>query len=275
MLNKIRWLDNIGRHTRSSRNEKLENFLTDLQRLTIVHESDGNGASFYRFADGTRSRDEREENEQAVGKGKDDKKKEKEKASGQDQDNDKDKDKEKTKEPKSSMSRRGSQDRLGGEAKQVSFSKEYDGQDQKQKQEKDQAKGQSDDPLEGDKEMMDQHGQGAEAEQDKDRDRDRDRDRRFDRSAGRTDSRGPSGATTPAQQAGRPGPGEQTKVQVSTKGDSDTSYDRNRNQSSRPTYPHELGAVSQAPEATVQGTTDPAKDAGAETETDSSGARVD
>lgn len=262
MLNKIRWLDNIGRHTRSSRNEKLENFLTDLQRLTIVHESDGNGASFYRFADGTRSRDEREENEQAGGKGKDDKK--------QDKGQDKEKDKEKSKEPKSSMSRRGSQDRLGGEAKQVSFSKEHDGQDQKQE------KGQSDDPLEGDKQMMDQHGQGAEAEQDRDRNRDTDRDRRFDRSAaGRTDSRGPSGASTPAQQAGRPGPGEQTKVQVSTKGDSDTSYDRNRNQSSRPTYPHELGAVSQAPQATVQGTTDPAKDAGAETETDSSGTRVD
>ncbi|WWC63631.1 plasma-membrane proton-efflux P-type ATPase [Kwoniella dejecticola CBS 10117] len=49
ILNKISWLDHIGRVTRSKRNEKLENFLTDLQRLTIVHESDHNG-SYFRFA---------------------------------------------------------------------------------------------------------------------------------------------------------------------------------------------------------------------------------
>lgn len=42
-------MDNIGRKTRSKKNEKLENFLTDLQRLTIVHETDHNG-SYYRFA---------------------------------------------------------------------------------------------------------------------------------------------------------------------------------------------------------------------------------
>ncbi|KAK8854504.1 plasma-membrane proton-efflux P-type ATPase [Kwoniella newhampshirensis] len=51
ILNKIRWLDNIGRKTRSKKNEKLENFLTDLQRLTIVHETDHTG-SYYRFASG-------------------------------------------------------------------------------------------------------------------------------------------------------------------------------------------------------------------------------
>lgn len=49
MLNSIRWLDSIGRKSRSKKNEKLENFLTDLQRLTIVHETDHNG-SYYRFA---------------------------------------------------------------------------------------------------------------------------------------------------------------------------------------------------------------------------------
>lgn len=49
MLNSIRWLDHIGRKSRSKKNEKLENFLTDLQRLTIVHETDHNG-SYYRFA---------------------------------------------------------------------------------------------------------------------------------------------------------------------------------------------------------------------------------
>ncbi|WVW85256.1 plasma-membrane proton-efflux P-type ATPase [Kwoniella bestiolae CBS 10118] len=51
ILNKITWLDHIGRVSRSKRNEKLENFLTDLQRLTIVHESDHNG-SYFRFASG-------------------------------------------------------------------------------------------------------------------------------------------------------------------------------------------------------------------------------
>ncbi|ORX38213.1 hypothetical protein BD324DRAFT_577481 [Kockovaella imperatae] len=51
MLNQISWLDNIGRKTRSKKNEKLENFLTDLQRLTIVHETD-HGGSYYRFASG-------------------------------------------------------------------------------------------------------------------------------------------------------------------------------------------------------------------------------
>jgi hypothetical protein len=51
VLNKIRFLDNIGRTKRSTKNEKLENFLTDLQRLTIVHETD-HGGSYYRFASG-------------------------------------------------------------------------------------------------------------------------------------------------------------------------------------------------------------------------------
>jgi H+-transporting ATPase len=54
ILNKIRWLDNIGRTTRSHKNEKLENFLTDLQRLTIVHETDHTG-SYYRFASGSQT----------------------------------------------------------------------------------------------------------------------------------------------------------------------------------------------------------------------------
>ena len=52
VLNKISFLDSIGRTTRSKRNEKLENFLTDLQRLTIVHETD-HGGSYYRFASGS------------------------------------------------------------------------------------------------------------------------------------------------------------------------------------------------------------------------------
>lgn len=55
MLNKVSWLDNLGRATRSKKNEKLENFLTDLQRLTIVHESDHDGGSHFRFASGADS----------------------------------------------------------------------------------------------------------------------------------------------------------------------------------------------------------------------------
>ncbi|WVQ74168.1 plasma-membrane proton-efflux P-type ATPase [Cryptococcus sp. DSM 104548] len=57
ILNSFRWLDNIGRAKRSKKNEKLENFLTDLQRLTIVHESDHTG-SYYRFASGAKKDDE-------------------------------------------------------------------------------------------------------------------------------------------------------------------------------------------------------------------------
>ncbi|WVQ79755.1 plasma-membrane proton-efflux P-type ATPase [Cryptococcus sp. DSM 104549] len=70
ILNKIRWLDSIGRVTRSKKNEKLENFLTDLQRLTIVHETDHTG-SYFRFASGAATPKEE------GGGGKDDKKKDK------------------------------------------------------------------------------------------------------------------------------------------------------------------------------------------------------
>lgn len=53
LLNKITWLDNLGRVSRSKKNTKYENFLTDLQRLTLVHEgnnSDGSGGEYFRFA---------------------------------------------------------------------------------------------------------------------------------------------------------------------------------------------------------------------------------
>lgn len=54
IMSKIRALDHIGRMSRSTKNEKLENFLTDLQRLTIVHETD-HGGSYFRFASGNNS----------------------------------------------------------------------------------------------------------------------------------------------------------------------------------------------------------------------------
>ncbi|GAA6001204.1 hypothetical protein JCM10207_007463 [Rhodosporidiobolus poonsookiae] len=40
ILNKIPWLNNLGRKNRSHKNAALENFLTELQRLTIVHQRD-------------------------------------------------------------------------------------------------------------------------------------------------------------------------------------------------------------------------------------------
>jgi H+-transporting ATPase len=74
LLNKIRWLDNIGRSSRSNKNEKLENFLSDLQRLTIVHETDNEGHGSYRFTSGAKDEDkegEGSEKKQDDGKNKD------------------------------------------------------------------------------------------------------------------------------------------------------------------------------------------------------------
>lgn len=76
LLSRIKWLDNIGRSSRSTKNEKLENFLTDLQRLTIVHETDKDGLSQYRFS----SNKDKEE-----GEGEEDKPKSKPKAKDKDQ----------------------------------------------------------------------------------------------------------------------------------------------------------------------------------------------
>lgn len=61
MLNKIEWLDNLGRVSRHKKNTKLENFMTELQRLTLVHEghrgAEGSGGSeYYRFAPGAPSK---------------------------------------------------------------------------------------------------------------------------------------------------------------------------------------------------------------------------
>jgi len=57
VLSKIKWLDNLGRITRHKKNTKLENFLTELQRLTLVHESHSDdGSDHYRFAPGASSK---------------------------------------------------------------------------------------------------------------------------------------------------------------------------------------------------------------------------
>ncbi|KAH9916515.1 uncharacterized protein B0H18DRAFT_1138582 [Fomitopsis serialis] len=59
LLSKIRWLDNIGRRNRSHKNTKLENLLTEMQRLTLVHEHDSSGESYYRISKGA-SADEKQ-----------------------------------------------------------------------------------------------------------------------------------------------------------------------------------------------------------------------
>lgn len=84
LLNKIRWLDDIGRTSRSNKNEKLENFLSELQRLTIVHETDHDGHGSYRFTNGggdkedeeqdKKKEDEKKKDGKGKGKGKGDEK---------------------------------------------------------------------------------------------------------------------------------------------------------------------------------------------------------
>jgi len=66
MLNKIRWLDNIGRRNRSTKNKRLEDFLSELQRLTLVHENDESG-DHYRFAASKEKQDEGEQSGKAKG----------------------------------------------------------------------------------------------------------------------------------------------------------------------------------------------------------------
>ncbi|GAA6026780.1 hypothetical protein JCM8097_005856 [Rhodosporidiobolus ruineniae] len=56
LLNKIPWLNNLGRKQRSKKNALMENFLTELQRLTIVHErnedADSGAPSSFRIVHG-------------------------------------------------------------------------------------------------------------------------------------------------------------------------------------------------------------------------------
>ncbi|KZP24984.1 plasma-membrane proton-e [Athelia psychrophila] len=53
LLNKIKWLDNIGRRNRSSRNAKLEDFLTEMRRMTLIHERDSRGEDTYHIGIGS------------------------------------------------------------------------------------------------------------------------------------------------------------------------------------------------------------------------------
>ncbi|KAH9930698.1 uncharacterized protein B0H18DRAFT_993122 [Fomitopsis serialis] len=59
LLSRMRWLDNVGRRNRSRKDVKLENFITEMQRLTFVHEHDAQGESYYRLSSGNSSQDEK------------------------------------------------------------------------------------------------------------------------------------------------------------------------------------------------------------------------
>jgi H+-transporting ATPase len=71
LLNKVTLLDNLGRLKRSSKNEKLENFLTELERLTIHHETI-DGGDYYRFGgrEAQKSADNEEEKKKEDSKNK-------------------------------------------------------------------------------------------------------------------------------------------------------------------------------------------------------------
>ena len=55
----MRWLNNVGRRNRSKKDVKLENFITEMQRLTLVHERDAQGESYYRLAAGPSGQEEK------------------------------------------------------------------------------------------------------------------------------------------------------------------------------------------------------------------------
>ncbi|KAJ7790069.1 plasma-membrane proton-e [Mycena olivaceomarginata] len=58
VLNKWNWLGYIGRMPRSKKNEKLENFIADLQRLTIHHERGQAGDDYYRLGGSETQKDD-------------------------------------------------------------------------------------------------------------------------------------------------------------------------------------------------------------------------
>ncbi|KAJ7834384.1 plasma-membrane proton-e [Mycena olivaceomarginata] len=58
VLNKWNWLGHIGRMPRSKKNEKLENFIAELQRLTIHHERGQAGDDYYRLGGSETQKDD-------------------------------------------------------------------------------------------------------------------------------------------------------------------------------------------------------------------------
>jgi len=63
VLNKWSWLGRLGRLPRSKKNAKLENFLAELQRLTIHHERGLEGDDYYRIGASETQKESEEDNE--------------------------------------------------------------------------------------------------------------------------------------------------------------------------------------------------------------------
>ncbi|KAJ7441468.1 plasma-membrane proton-e [Mycena galericulata] len=61
ILNAWDWLGQLGRLPRSKKNEKLENFITELQRLTIHHERGQEGDDYYRLGASETQKDDESE----------------------------------------------------------------------------------------------------------------------------------------------------------------------------------------------------------------------
>jgi H+-transporting ATPase len=61
VLNKWSWLGSLGRLPRSKKNEKLENFISELQRLTIHHERGQEGDDYYRLGGSDTKEDDDDE----------------------------------------------------------------------------------------------------------------------------------------------------------------------------------------------------------------------
>ena len=49
VLCRLPWLNNLGRRQRSNKNEVMEDFFTNVQRLTLVHEKGHDGQDTYAF----------------------------------------------------------------------------------------------------------------------------------------------------------------------------------------------------------------------------------
>ncbi|KAJ7017284.1 plasma-membrane proton-e [Mycena alexandri] len=67
VLNKWSWLGRLGRLPRSKKNEKLENFLAELQRLTIHHERGHEGDDYYRIGASETQKDDEESEHKSKG----------------------------------------------------------------------------------------------------------------------------------------------------------------------------------------------------------------
>ncbi|KAJ7767693.1 putative hydrogen-exporting ATPase [Mycena metata] len=67
VLNKWDWLGQLGRLPRSKKNEKLENFLAELQRLTIHHERGQEGDDYYRIGASETQKDDEESEHKSKG----------------------------------------------------------------------------------------------------------------------------------------------------------------------------------------------------------------